>query len=365
MKKKGLVAGILTVFTLASLTGCKDSDIVPTEPISPPVMEGTVQIEKAEKNNAIDEQVYLNELKRVAPDGNAIYSPTSSRTALQMFSYMTTSDKTKQSIQNVLNGKNYLAFNNNDVERFVNRVWVNKKVDMNIPDELSEYVYKIDMSDSVSATREKNDYVAQQTNNFITSTPTIFSDDVTYDLMNITYFKDKWAIEGGYELLDNKLEFNNADGTTTDVNQFSASTSVIYENSTCYVVNLRYKNNNSFSLVYPKTDISEVSLENLRYANNINATLYIPEFEIENTFDLTKSILNTDEPRVSMIQVAKIKVDHEGTEAAAVTEIVKDTIAFKPEQIETIELKFDKPFYYYIYDFENDDIIFIGRVSQL
>ena len=66
-----------------------------------------------------------------------------------------------------------------------------------------------------------------------------------------------------------------------------------------------------------------------------------------------------------MIQVAKIKVDHEGTEAAAVTEIVKDTIAFKPEQIETIELKFDKPFYYYIYDFENDDIIFIGRVSQL
>lgn len=359
MKKRGLVI-MLGLFAL--LTGCTKTQ--PAKTINPPELKGDVQIENVITADGSVEQIYLNELNRVSPDGNAIYSPTSSRAALQMYSYMTDDENTKQTLNETLGDKNYLRFENNDAEKFVNRVWVNNQVDVKVADELKDYIYEIDMSNSEKATREKNDYVAEQTNNFITSTPTIFTSDTLYDLMNVTYFKDIWAVEGGYNICSEKLTFNNDNGTTTEVDNFNAFVEEVYENSTCYVVKLAYKNGNMFNLIYPKDSIETVSLENLEIMENTEADLYIPEFEAENTLDLKDSILKSDNANVGMIQVAKIKVDHEGTEAAAVTELYETTAMYDPNTPEIITLKFDKPFYYYIEDTTNNDIIFIGRVSN-
>ena len=63
-------------------------------------------------------------------------------------------------------------------------------------------------------------------------------------------------------------------------------------------------------------------------------------------------------------QIAKIKVDHEGTEAAAVTEIVKGAIQ-SIDDTRPFEFICDKPFAYYITDTVNNDIAFIGVVNHI
>ena len=298
---------------------------------------------------------YLNKISEES--NNINYSPVSECSALQMFCYLNNIDFNKY--------KDYINFKNNDVEKFVNRIWLNKKFKIKIPKELKEFVYELDMSDSKKVTKEKNDYVAEQTNNFITRTPSILSDITRYDLMNIVYFKDIWKIPRGYNLCEEKLIFNNNDGTTTEVNNFKASSLIVYENGSCYIVELKYKNGNTFDLVYPKENIDDVTLTNLQIAQYY-VNLYIPEFEINSTIDLKKYIKDDIKENIdiSLTQVSKIKVDHKGTEAAAVTSFKLDGV---PEWVhwEKLELKFNKTFYYFIKDTINDDILFIGKVVKL
>ena len=63
-------------------------------------------------------------------------------------------------------------------------------------------------------------------------------------------------------------------------------------------------------------------------------------------------------------QVAKIRVDHEGTEAAAVSEIMTMD-ACAPIERERLDLVCDKPFFYYIKDGVNGDTAFIGVINAL
>ena len=299
-------------------------------------------------------------LDKISKESNNInYSPVSECSALQMFCYLNNITFTDH--------KDYINFKNNDVEKFVNRIWLNKKFKIKISKELKEFVYELDMSDSKKATKEKNDYVAEQTNNFITRTPSILSDITRYDLMNIVYFKDIWKIPRGYNLCKEKLVFNNNDGTTKEVNNFKASSLIVYENDSCYIVELKYKNGNTFNLIYPKGNIEDVTLMNIQIAQ-YHVDLYIPEFEIKSSIDLKKYIKDDikikDNIDVNLMQVSRIKVDHEGTEAAAATHFCLDGV---PEWVhwESLELKFDKPFYYFIKDTVNDDILFIGKVVKL
>ena len=57
-------------------------------------------------------------------------------------------------------------------------------------------------------------------------------------------------------------------------------------------------------------------------------------------------------------------VNEKGTEAAAVTEVImKTTAVMEPTEIKEITL--DRPFLFLIYDRENDEILFMGKVANL
>ena len=75
------------------------------------------------------------------------------------------------------------------------------------------------------------------------------------------------------------------------------------------------------------------------------------------------TICDTEPPVIS--QIAKIKFDNEGTEAAAVTEIVKSDSMAMVEPKPHYDFLANRPFIYYIQDYENDDIAFMGVVSNL
>ena len=57
---------------------------------------------------------------------------------------------------------------------------------------------------------------------------------------------------------------------------------------------------------------------------------------------------------------AKIKVDEEGTEAAAVTYIGMRLTSVAPEHIETFYFKADRPFLYFISEVSTGEILFAG-----
>ena len=115
----------------------------------------------------------------------------------------------------------YLGYLDRNNIKYINRIWLNKNHPIDIPIKILDYVYSLDMVDSEKATKEKNDFVKQQTHNFILETPSILSNDIIYDIMNIIYFKDSWSKIGGYEL-NPKMEFFNLDGTIThNIDNFS------------------------------------------------------------------------------------------------------------------------------------------------
>ena len=350
MQKKHFIASLLVLCTLLSFTGCSGKK------------DNYQRVYNVDKTDMSREQTYLDELKKIKPEGNAIYSPTSTRTALQMTSYITTNDKVISDINVIIGNTDFMSYKSTKATKFVNRVWVNKKVDIKIPSELNDYIYKMDMSDSAKATKEKDDFVKDNTNGFLDGTPSILGEETKYDVMNITYFKDIWAKEGGYRLESfNPLLFNNPDGTKKEVDTFYASVDDAFENDTCFLVSLDYKNGNIFNLIYPKDNINDVNLANLKKMNIDWAELYIPEFETRNEFDLT-SYFPVDMDS-ALTQITRIKVDHEGTEAVAVTENNNGTgFEISEEEVKILTLRFDVPFYYYIEDTRNNDIIFVGRV---
>ena len=68
---------------------------------------------------------------------------------------------------------------------------------------------------------------------------------------------------------------------------------------------------------------------------------------------------------VSLVyQKAKVNVNEEGTEAAAVTEIigVETTACFEP--VESYDLYFNQPFFYMIMDTQNQLPVFMGILDR-
>ena len=72
-----------------------------------------------------------------------------------------------------------------------------------------------------------------------------------------------------------------------------------------------------------------------------------------------------EEKNTLLKKIAKIEVNHLGTEASAVTEVVKCGAALRKDTPKRLELTFDKPFIYFIEDTTVNDFIFIGRINKM
>ncbi len=316
---------------------------------------------------------------------NQIFSPTSMNSAFYMNSLML-EDEDKAKFDAFLENKNYLKIENSSALKSVNRIWVNSVQPVYLPASLSEVGYSLDMSQSVSATAEKNEYVKTQTDGFIPSTPTTFDINTIMDVMNIVYFKDSW--KGGDRVVDGShTTFQNSDGTVTQnvnfIRQYSDNTEKdqvsFYSTDKAHACTIGYENGCNFTIVLPDSgyELKDVDLQpfmgNTAKEVTDQVIFSMPEFCINTTFQpsfsdfdlpnakVRKEIYNGDQVN-SIIQVAKIQVDRSGTEAAAVTEILKVSSAL-PVQ-EPFQMICDRPFYYYISDAKNDEILFMGKLEK-
>lgn len=243
-----------------------------------------------------------------------------------------------------------------------------------------------------------NSWVSDKTNGLI---PALLNEPLGAEkrmvLMNALYFKGSWA-KPFSKKLTNRETFHSADGSARPVDMMhvtNMSCTVAHDDAGATWLHLPYGKSRSFEmvLILPDSENADAletymaSLSGHSFAENLtttwpcNAKISLPKFEIESGHDLM-GILEalgihaalsqhadfsgiSDEGLCigSALQRTLIKVDEEGTEAAAVTNIGMDVTSPGPVEVE--EFVFDRPFAFVIRECSSGIVLFTGRVSKL
>ncbi len=274
-----------------------------------------------------------------------------------------------------------------------NGLWVNKSSGIGLSDEYrrnvsSRYNAKIDERDFTDGRTGKiiNKWCSKQTEGLIDN---IVSDDVS-DLTligaNALYFNCNW-VEPFSEEMTRSEKFTLMDGSITEV-QMMNSTEDIYlenENATGFIKN--YRDGLSFVGILPKHEgefsLSEIDPESLleTRTSDYDVSVKLPKFKLSDRNSLVEALSDMGleelfDPSAadlsnmasggslyvdSMIQKTCIDINELGTEAAAVTEFEAKETAL-PVEKDVREVYLNRPFAFAIYDNENDEFLFVGKI---
>ena len=253
----------------------------------------------------------------------------------------------------------------------------------------SGQVWPLDFS-SPSAQKAIDDWCADHTNGLIPSMPLQLSDDMMAVLANAVYFKGGWT-HRFYTMTDDR--FTNADGKGVRVKMMTTERHIGYVKRTHYAMARLDYGNRKYSMVVVLPDKGQTtgqilgSLTARQWSKDLSDMcpvqlfLGMPRFEVNNTHDLRKrleqlgihSVFDTGKAPLGkmfkntaaiskVMQKARIKVDDEGTEAAAVTymaAIGAANIDSEPEPV--IEFYANRPFLYAITDNDTHALLFLGE----
>ena len=217
----------------------------------------------------------------------------------------------------------------------------------------------------------------------------MFTSDLMAVLVNSVYFESPWS--ENWNVGDH--EFTNLKGEKTTQEMLFDTVDTYYENQYCTAFSKNYYNGFQFIGILPKQEgdfqLSDLDLKSLleskTYDYDVKAIAPKLDFDCtaKNIIDILKAegvtlpfdgnqaeferLIDGQSLYISAIlQKCKIELDEEGTRAAAVTAIFMDkATAVAPEIRETKEVYLDRPFAFLIYDSENDQIVFAGKVTNV
>ena len=242
------------------------------------------------------------------------------------------------------------------------------------------------------AVGELNKWISESTNGMIEK---LFEEsdnpftDTAMALMNAIYFKGNWTTPFDPDRTHNR-QFNGA-SNTSQVDMMSSDDEVMgYEGDGYKSVMLPYGDDERFAMIAVLPDdmdayisgLNEDSLHDVLtvFEDKDEVLLQMPVFEMEQQVTLNDTLKSlgitqaftkeADLSRISdediyigdVMHKAKIKVDEEGTEAAAVTSV---QVTLESMPLNRFEFVADKPFLFFIMDTENDLVLFTGKVDDL
>lgn len=213
-------------------------------------------------------------------------------------------------------------------------------------------------------------------------------------LMNAICFEAEWEEEYDDDDIWEDCDFYNADGSVSQVTMLDSMEETYIENEFFTGFMRPYKGcEYSFVGLLPKkknNGFIEKAIENTDFAELFDSVGYarvsvrMPEFEIKTTMELSKmcselgcsdmftpaadfsGMLPASELLMvdSILQKAYIKVNREGTKAAAVSAMMVEMgCAFDPDDFKEVVL--DRPFVYAVVKNDSTLPIFMGVVNQL
>ena len=365
---------------------------------------------------------------QIEKDENVFYSSYSIAAAFSVVANGATG-QTQKEILNALNVKNISELNKSfenfrdfieksyDADTIfkeadlilVNKDYIGKGIDSKFR-KIVQGVYRsevdaADFTGNTDAEKERiKNWVAENTNNFIPNYDAAINPETIVDILDVVYFKGSW--ENQFDPSKTwKSDFTNKNGTKSKV-QMMAQT---FEDNIAYYTDGKYMGialpyQNNLAAMYVILPVDEENLnvaydwdeEEISYRENFLANLknapvfdgkvevFIPKFELDLKNEINSTLqamgINrafTDDAEFynivkkmqlkisKAIHQAKIKVDEEGTEAAAVTEIVMvkaTAVAIPPK---TIYFRADRPFLFVIRDVQSEVNLFTGVVNSL
>lgn len=285
-----------------------------------------------------------------------------------------------------------------------NSIWINSdKTSQKFSDDYKDALAKTFDATSGIVTDENavskiNDWVNEKTEGKIPAIISESNKDFWAMLLNAVYFKGRWLNEFNKGATEKEvftslngeeteidfmhrrgwMPYSNADGilvvslpyltreTVFDENgQYVETKNLDGVNISMYLI-MSDDGNFSPQEILNKTEMDSAYIDlsvpkfSIEYSTGLNDVLkavgikraFAEDAEFEKMFDSGNMWID------SSIHKTYIKVDEEGTEAAAVTAIGMAGSALPPEPI---EVKFNKPFTFVIKDDANGEILFIGR----
>ncbi len=233
-----------------------------------------------------------------------------------------------------------------------------------------------------------NAWCSEKTNKRIPKLLDNTSNQDLFHLINALYFYGKWEAQFD-KGLTKKEKFRYADGSKKDVSMMYKHAEMgVTETEALEYITLPF-NSFSFSMSFylPKDGYSITeAIESLKHDQKrgelYDLQLWLPKFESEYTINTLPAALNAINPSLDfsslgvnmleklpsqkggdILQKAYIKVDEEGVEAAAVTDIMwAGADIHEPPQPR--ELKFDRPFIYSINERSTGTPVFIGYYGK-
>jgi len=407
--KKWLIIGLVLTITLPVVYF-----LYPYPPLQPPLandtgwtQEGVQEVVNA--NNKFAFELYSQLAKNET--GNIFYSPYSIFSALSM-TYEGAKGQTAEEMKNVLHlpessilRPNFARIYNNINTRrdsyelrTGNALWLQKDYPFikDYKKVVEEYyggkAANVDFASETEKSRQIiNSFIAEQTNNKIKELipQELLARETKLVLTNAIYFKGTWQYEFD-KSATHEDDFKVSQNKTVKVQMMHMSNVKLNytDLGNLQILELPYKGGNiSMLILLPKENLESVeanlTAEKIsKYRSLMKeieiSEIYIPKFEFSTMYSLKEKLKNlgmkgafdpaqadfsgiTAAERLYIdfvLHKAYIKVDEEGTEAAAATAVGIETVFVQPQII----FKADHPFIFIIQEKKTGNILFIGRI---
>ena len=416
--KKRIVCGAVTLTMMtAVVVGCSnDEESNPLNP-DPIVKPEKVTLTRSEQQLVASSNAFSFNLFRMAQDQeeSQILSPLSITYALGMLNNGA-SGETQEQINKVLGFGDTGADSINAFCRkmlttaplldpqtkvmIANNIYVNKPYQLN-----ADFVQKAKVFyDTTPETRDFHDgktvdvinqWASDHTERMIQKVLTAdeFNPDAVSYLLNAIYFKGTWADKfDKAKTKDEDFWQAGQESARTKIPMMHKLHHLLYaENDRYQALSLPYGNHSyHLTILLPKVSTNAVppvptieewqQLQRSMYGKPVD--LKLPRFETDSNFNLETIMAALGMPDAFdakkadfslfcnvptyislMKQVAKIKLDEQGTEAAAVTVIDMELAAVEPDPTQPIDFHADRPFLYVISESQTGAIFFIGQYT--
>ena len=412
--KKRIISAVAAILTLVSLTGCTQQ----RDPSEPHEASGGMVAGRHERNMLspieVTEDNVLNSVRLFdavsADKDNSMFSPLSLNMALGMLAEGA-QGSTKEALDKYLGTSDYGAFaesymklakenynrkSGKDENYFeiANSFWGDDALPFKqeYKDALSQKfgaeISNMNFGDADKVISKVNRWVSDKTHKMIPTLLEDISPDTVSILVNTVYFESVWSDEWDYDT-SNKDTFTLPDGSTKELTLMRNEGHVYFENDKATAFGSSYKNGLEFIGILPK-ETGEFTLESLDIPSLLESRSYeydvtqqMPKLTFDTNLPLSDALsaaglseifdpgtadlsgMSEEELWVSdVLQKTRLELDEHKTKAAAATAINLATNAASPIERETKEVILDRSFAFMIYDYDQEQIVFLGKVTN-
>ena len=343
---------------------------------------------------------------------NAMFSPISLNMALGLIEAGAKGD-TKAALDSYLQTENFTDFMENymklarekyssedkygdwnNVLEIANSLWADNGLPLKeeyqktMTERLGAEIRNISFNDKENTLNAINGWVNDKTHEMIPKVIEDYNDTTVAVLINTVYFesawRDEWFVKNGVN-----DPFTLLDGTIKEIPLMENTSDIYFENDKATAFSSKYMNGLEFIGILPK-DEGDFALESLDIpallesrTDEFRVEAAMPRLDFKTDFDLKdplkaaglQNIFASDSADFSgisdvslfvssILQSTKLELDEYGTKAAAATAISTDCAGVFVDPRETKTVRLDRPFAFMIYDSAEDQILFLGKVTN-